>query len=324
MNNVVQIKGSREAPKSQRSSMETIIVSVDQVQQWRVPPFQRPVRVNAKVTAMAEELKRDAVSISGIITLGKMGREGALYVVDGQHRLEAFRISGLKEIIADVRIVHFDTMSEMAEEFVQLNTALVRMRPDDILRGLEPTSPQLQRVKTECPFVGYDNIRRNGSASPILGMSAVVRCWVSSSVETPTGNMGGMSIAAAASNLDDVSVENLVGFLHLAHAAWGRDQEYFRLWGNLNLTLCMWLWRRLVIDKERGVKRASVLTELQFKQCLMSMSADANYVDWLLGRVMGDRDRGPAYAKIKAIFAKRLSAEGIAKPLLPSPAWASR
>lgn len=325
MTNVVHIKGSKEAPKAQRSSMETIIVSVEQVNQWRVPPFQRPIRVNAKVGAMADEIKRDGVSLPGVITLGKLSRDSTLYVVDGQHRLEAFRISGLQEVIVDVRIIQFDNMGEMADEFVGLNSKLVNMRPDDILRGLEPTLPQLQRIREECEFVGYDNIRRNATGSPVVGMSSIIRCWTSSAAETPSGNMvGGRSIVGAASDMDEASTGHMIKFLQLARIAWGRDPEYFRLWSNLNLTICMWLWRRLVLDKERGVKRAIVLSEAQFKQCLMSVSADPNYVDWLHRRVLSDRDRGPAYAKLRTIFSRRLISEGVVRPMLPSPAWVSK
>ena len=41
---------------------------------------------------------------------------------------------------------------------------------------------------------------------------------------------------------------------------------------------------------------------------------------------MGDRDRSPAYARLKAIFARRLQEESRdhKKPLLPQPAWSSK
>lgn len=322
MNNVIDIKGAREAPKSARSSMETLIISLDQINKWQSPPFQRPVAVNAKVRAVAEELKRDGVCISGIITLGKIGKASELYVVDGLHRLEAFRISGLTEIIADVRIVYFDSMGEMSKEFEQLNTALRRMRPDDILRSLEFTCAPLRRIRSECGFVGYDNVRRSHQSGPILSMAVALRCWSASVSETPSSNMSNKSTAHVADEMDETSSGELIRFLHVAHVAWGRDPEYYRLWGTLNFTLCMWLWRRLVIDKVRGVKRFVVLSESQFRQCMMSVSADPIYVEWLQGRIMCDRDRSPAYSHLKRIFAKRLQTEGMSRPLLPAPAWA--
>lgn len=88
----------------------------------------------------------------------------------------------------------------------------------------------------------------------------------------------------------------------------------------------MWLWRRLVLEEERGVKRFVRLTPEQFKKCLMSVSASSDYNDWLRGRVMGDRDRSPCYARLKAIFVARLQDESRdkKKPMMPLPAWASK
>lgn len=322
-NNVINIKGAREAPKAQRSSMETLIVTLEQVEKWEKPPFQRPLSVNVKIERLAEDIKRDAC-IPGIITLGKLGRSGALYTVDGQHRIHGFKMSGLEEVIADVRVVHFDTMAEMADEFVQLNTALVRMRPDDLLRGLEPSSPTMQRIRSECAYVGYDNIRRGSAGSPIVGMSMAIRCWVGSASETPVGHLSGRPTTQAVREMDMISTEHLVRFLHLAFAAWGRDPEYFRLWSGLNLTLCMWMYRRLVLDTTRGVKRFVVLTDTQFRQCLMSLSSDSIYLDYLQGRVMCDRDRSPTFNHLKRLFSKRLQADGNPKPLMPQPAWGGR
>lgn len=325
MSNIINLKGAREAPKAARSSMETMIVSLDEVNQWRVPPFQRPVRVNIKVQTIAEEMSRNGVELTGIITLGKIGKDGALYIVDGQHRIEAFRISGLAEIIADVRICFFDTMGEMADEFVRLNSALVKMRPDDILRGLEPSTPILKQIREACKFIGYDNIRRNNSTSPIVSMSAALRCWNASIGETPAAS-GGLSAAGLSQTIDQKSAQELIVFLRAAEEAWGRDPEYYRLWGNLNLTVCMWLWRRLVLDTDRKTKRIVVLTPRQFKQCLMALSAETRYVDWLQGRSLGDRDRSPCYMRLKQIFVNRLAQESNAKskPMMPAPAWASK
>jgi hypothetical protein len=320
--NVVKMKGTREAPRAQRSSMETLIVSVDQVNKWVVPPFQRPLHVNPKVQALAEQLKRDGVSISGTVTLGRLPKDDTVWIVDGQHRLEAFKITGMPEVIVDVRIVHFENMAEMAEEFVRLNSALVRMRPDDLLRGLEPTAPALQRIRRECPFVGYDGVRRGGATSPVLGMSIVLRCWGASAAETPANHLTGRTVTQYANELDELETGLLVKFLNLAFAAWGREPEYFRLWAALNLTMCAWLYRRLVVDRVRGVKRFVLLNDAEFRQCLMALSADALYLDYLQGRVVGDRDRSPTYNHLRRIFSKRLQAAGNERPLMPQPAWA--
>lgn len=323
MTNVVSISGAREAPKAAQSRMDTLIITPEMVNEWRIPPFQRPVRVNEKVRVVCEEIKRSE-GIEGVVTLGMLKGSTTLYVVDGQHRLEGFKLSVLKEAIVDVRIMTFATMAEMAEEFVRLNTALVKMRPDDILRGLEHSVPGLGLIRKHCEFVGYDNIRRSGT-SPILSMSAVVRCWNGAIGETPSNTSTGQSAAMIAQGLEPKSVENLIAFLNVVHAAWGRDPEYYRLWGNLNLALCMWLWNKLVLDRDRGgSKRHISLSVPQFKRVMMSVSADGEYVQWLVGRQLSDRDRSPCYNRLKRIIATRVGEEnnGI-KPVLPAPAWAS-
>ena len=324
MGNVVSLSEARSAPKSVQSRMETLIVTQDMVNDWRLPPFQRPLRVNEKVRALTERVKTTE-NIDGVITLGKIKNDTAHYVVDGQHRIEGFRLSGLEEAIADIRIVSFDDMAEMSEEFVNLNSALVKMRPDDILRGLESSVPPLKAIRRSCEFVGYDHIRR-GTSSPILSMSALLRCWAASTFETPAGSSAGMSAQGLAKSLDQLGLQNMTAFLSTAHAAWGRDPEYHKLWGNLNLALCMWLWNRMVIDRDRsGNKRYAVLSVHDFKKCLMSVSADGDYLSWLPGRTLSDRDRSPAYRKLKGIFSRRLSHDhGGQKFKLPLPAWASK
>lgn len=322
MGNVIPM--ARVAPKNVQSKMETIIVTPTMVNQWKIPPFQRPLRINEKVRSVAEQIKKTE-GIEGVLTLGKVRNDPSFWIVDGQHRKEAFVLSGIDEAIADVRLCIFDSMGEMADEFVRLNSSLVKMRPDDILRGLEGSTPALKTIREKCEFVGYDNIRRSGSG-PVLSMSALIRCWHAAQYETPTSSGAGGSVTSLANSIDQVSLQNLLAFISTAHAAWGRDLEYFRLWGNLNLALCMWLWNRLVIDRDRyGAKRYVALNIPDFKKCLMSLSADGDYLAWLPGRGLNDRDRSPGYRRIKQIFVTRLREEWNGKDVkFPAPAWASK
>lgn len=320
--NVLPFKSGREPPRNAKSAMETKIFTLGEIGAWRIPPFQRPVRTNEKVRALTEEIRVDGGVIPGIITLGTVKTEEAIYIVDGQHRLEAFRNSGLPEFLADVRFIRFETMAEMAEEFVRLNSSLVRMRPDDVLRGLEASVKALSKIRRECKFVGYDQIRR-GTTSPILGMSMLLRVWHGSQPETPVN--GGMSAVHIAETISDDSVEELIQFLTVAHSSWGRDAEYARLWSSLNLGLCMWCWRRLVKDPDRtGNKRYIHLNIRQFANCLMALSSDSHYLDWLQGRQISDRDRGPAYGRIKKIWTARLRNDVRSKIAFPQPAWATK
>lgn len=319
---IVNLK-AKDAPKSARSAMETLLFTADEVALWRLPAFQRPLRMNEKVRAAAATMKDDGGIIPGVLTLGKIIGEKTHYIVDGQHRVEAFKLSGLSECIADVRIVTFETMGEMAAEFLMLNSRIAAMRPDDFLRGLEESTPALLRIRTACDFVGYGQIRRGNPTSPVVGMSTLLKNWHWSAGDTPAINTT-YTASRIAEAMDDLECQRLIVFMQTARAAWGSDQENYRLWGALNLTLTMWLWRQLVLDKDRSIKRSIVLTPDLFKKCLMSVSSDGSYLDWLVGRSMTERDRSPCYIRLKSIFAKRLAQETSKKVVLPSPAWSSR
>jgi hypothetical protein len=259
-----------------------------------------------------------------VLTVGILtdGRDAGQYLVDGQHRVEGFRLSECREAIADVRFIEFDTMAEMGAEFVKLNSSIVRMRPDDVLRGLEESTPVLGQIRDRCPFVGYDQIRRAPTGS-LLSMSTALRMWEGSATATPVAM--GKSAVHLAGEVSEESAAKMCIVLGMCYEAWKLDEHSKRLWGSLNLGLCMWLWRRLVDDQERKVSRYIVLRNEQFKRCLMSLAANESYNDWLLGRQMGDRDRAACYARIRQIFSRRLledKANKGGKVMLPGPAWA--
>ena len=321
MANLTIVKLKTVAEKATRTTLEGMFVTRDIITSWQHPPFQRPLRVNDKVKALAEEIKRNGGIIPGVLTLGVLSQTGVQvrYRLDGQHRMEAFLMSGLDEGYADVRIHFCESMGQMGEEYVELNSRLVSMRPDDILRGLEGSYANLRTVREKCRFVGYDMIRRNEKA-PIVSMSAMLRVWRGSSGDVPV-TTGGVSTPALAITLTNEETELLVSFLGVCSDAWGRDKEYARLWGSLNLILCAWLYRRMVITQYSP--RTPRLTKELFGKCLMSLSADSHYVDWLLGRIASERDRAPAYDRIKRIFVTRLAKEMDGKkPAMPAPAWA--
>lgn len=129
--------------------------------------------------------------------------------------------------------------------------------------------------------------------------------------------------------LDEAEARRLCQMLTTCYEAWGSEQENYRLWGTLNLSLSMWLWRRLVLREGLTVKRGgggltvTTLTPDNFRQCLMAVAANAQYVEWLLGRGLRERDRSPAYNRLKAIFAGRIGGMAYGRPILPSVDWAS-
>lgn len=75
-------------------------------------------------------------------------------------------------------------------------------------------------------------------------------------------------------------------------------------------------------DAGKGTSRAKKLDADQFRRCLMSLSASPEYMEYLVGRRVSDRDRSPAYNRLKVIFARRYWDEHKQKLLLPGPSWA--
>lgn len=310
------VKPSTEAQKERRTTLDTIFVTPNLVRAWKLPTFQRELKINDKLMSIAKEIATSQL-IPGTITLGVLNKE--FYIIDGQHRREAFLLADIPEGIADVRYCHFESEAEMGDEFVKLNSHIVNMKPDDILRGLEKSYPALAKVRRACPYVGYGQIRRN-EKSPVVSMSALLRCWFGSAPEVPAN--GGMTSTKVVANLTDDEADVLISFLHLAFAAWGKSAEHSRLWANLNLTVCMWLYRRLVITPYSASTKK--LGKETFQKCLMSVAADNLYNDYLLGRQLRERDRSPTYSKLKSIFAKRIETETGERPRLPSPNWGGR
>ena len=296
---------------------DTIEVTKKVIESWSVPPFQRQVRINARVQEVAEELKQNGGVLPGILTIGRF--DGKWWRVDGQHRLAAFELSELPVAYADVRYREYDSIAEMAKDFVDLNSSLVRMKPDDMLRGLESSSEPLQAIRQMCPFVGYDNVRRGGTNQPMVSMSVVLRCWYASGRDVPSGT--GSSVVALASELTQQSADYCIEFLGMAIKAWGRDPEYQKLWGALNMTLVMWLFRKVVMATYS--QRTQRVPRETFQKLMTALSASSEYLEYLHGRNLNDRDRAPCYRRIKQIMVKRLEEEVGRKVAFPQPEWAA-
>lgn len=311
---------SSKAERETRTKMDTIMLSPALIKTWKRAAFQRTLIVNSRVQAVAEKVRANGGVLPGTITLGIVGKE--TFLVDGQHRCEAFLMSGLPEGYADVRYHWFDNVAQMSQEFEELNSALVNWKPDDILRAREQYMPALKKLRELCPFIGYTMIRRN-VGTPLISMSAVLRCWFGSESEVPASG-GGKSSRNAADRLTMDEAHALAGFMELAFAAWGRDQEFYRLWGNLTLCLSMWLYRRTVIGQYTPA--TTRLTREQFRACLQALSAEAGHLEYLVGRSLNDVSRAPTYKRMKLIFAKRLemgkTKQGATKLRLPTPSWA--
>lgn len=313
------VKPSSAAEKATQTTLDTIVVTPAIAKGWKLPPFQRELKDSKKVQEVADAIKTEQV-IPGIITLGVLrSAPSTHYLVDGQHRRHAFLMAELAEAFVDIRWIHCDTMGELADEFRKLNGSIAKMTGDDTLRAIAETNKSLQFIKGKFPRVGYSHIRRDANAA-IISMSALLRCWQGSAPEAPT--TGGGSVTMIADNLSLEEAEQCVAFCELAWKAWGADRQHHKLWGNLNMVLCMWMYRRLVITAySANVKK---ITREMFMKCLMSLAANEEYCSWLVGRNLNDRDRSPTYQRIKYMFGQRLEQETGDKHRLPSPAWSGR
>lgn len=311
------VKPTGDAERATQTTLDTIEITKKLAASWKSPPFQRELRPTPRVVALAEDIKRQGI-LSGVLTLGVL--DGDVYIVDGQHRLHAFMLSDALVVYADVRTHYFKTMAAMAEEYVQLNNQLVRLRPDDILKGLEQGNVHLQRIRRKCAYVGYDIVRR-GTTGPILSMSTLIRVWLGARQEVPAF---GTTAQRGVEQLDESETSMLIDFLGLCFESWRRDPEYAKLWGSLNLMLCAWLYRRVVIsDPGKGSGRATKMSPDQFRKSLLALSAAPEYMDYLVGRLIGDRDRSPAYSRLKQIFQQRYTEDTKQKLQLPQPNWST-
>lgn len=321
--NLIPLKGARElpknAPKTDRSTMDTLVITLGTTESWKKPRFQRELRITPRVKECAEQIRRDGV-IEGVITLGKF--DGETWLLDGQHRIEAFRMSELDEVLADVRIKWFDSMGDMADEFTRLNRALVSMRTDDIMRAFEETNACISMIRRRCPFVGYDHIRVGERSKILISMATVVRIWFGTASDTPTQ---GPSSSEAVRLLNDEQASMLCDFLTACFEAWGNERSNFKMWSAANIAILMWLWRRLILQTGlppyRGGTRVVVLERKAFINCLMALSADPQFSDWLVGRNLSERDRAPCYSRIRTIFGRRLATDGVRNPRFPAGEW---
>ena len=315
--NIMTFPLKAEPISAAQSLMETKLLTLEEMNAWVLPPFQREEVQNKKVVEFAEGLKRNGGLIGGVIHLGVLRNETTIFLVDGQQRRGGCNLTGLNEFIADVSLKIYDSMATMAEDFKSINSRLVALRPDDLLRAYEMSHADLRQLRAECPFVGYANVRRSSEKGAILSMGATLKCWFGSAMPTPACQGNAIELL---DQFTETQRQQLTVFLHAAHSAWGNEKECFRLWCNLNLLMCMYLFRKLTLEPTN--RRAAVPPDM-FRKCLLSVSAASQYSDWLQGRSTAERDRGPCYKRLKCIFADRLTQEygGNFTYRMPKPEW---
>jgi len=293
-----------------KRTAEVRIVTVAEMTQWASPPFQRPVvegRANLREVA---RIIRDTGEVPGVVTLGEL--DGVLYLIDGQHRRRATEMSERTEVMVYLVILKCLTMEEMSRRFLALNSSIVPIKVDDRLRSAEITNPNLRMIRDLCGFVGYRK-----SAHHVVTMSVVLRSFLASCRDTP----GPLTGVLSSDRITLAEAEELAAALAVLYKSWGNTAGQESLWGGLNLSVCLWLYRRVVF--EAATTRNTTVTPDEFSVAMVGLT-DRVYLEWLRGKSTGPMFFPGTYDRIKSCLVAWLRSEGRTRIRLPSPSFARK
>jgi len=252
--------------------MEVTVISKAEARRWVVPEeVQRKYRETKKHEGLVEYIEENE-EIPDVIMLGTLPNDPTIYIVDGQHRQVKFLASRVNEAFARIRWEEYDTMEQIGLAFYTANGGKSLLTSaDDMLRSKHLSSPPLYRLVTECPFIGFDYIRF-GDGGPVMSASAAVKSWIASGLDKPRSALG-KSVGVLVDNVTDEETEDMIRFYKMCYKVWGKDKENRRMWLNINVALCAWLYRRLVLGQKK-IGRLSSLTEEEFEYCLATLAAN--------------------------------------------------
>lgn len=279
-----------------------------------MPEFQRGFQRNKKF----EEVKDYIVArheIPGELTIGIL--DGMPLALDCQHRIHAFLDTDLESV--KVTVVQFTNGSyqDYAREFTLRNSQIRALDTNDRLRGMAPNLPLINKLVNDFPFMSFAAAKSGDN----LSVSTVLSTWNKATQDTPSATN---PVAEIASVLTDSEYLRMAAFIQCAHRAWGDPVRSNKmLWSSLTLTMTAWLYRRVVEPVEDPARKVTKIDDLTFSKCLMGVAADPTFSDWVVGRRLGRRDRGPAYNRVKEIFVQRLRHEYPERKNinLPQPRW---
>lgn len=311
------------------SRVVKIKLTPDVIKSWLTPYWQRPVRFNAKGRQLTEDIKLtrklDSVMIVGVVK--KRNGKFDLYLVDGHHRKAAFLRSGAPYMDIDVKFVYVDKVEELSPLYLNCQEQITKSTANDNLQGLAVTNEVLQHIKSKCEFITYEGVRL-GTIAHSINMSTVVQIWYDSMLDPPKKNTltPSVSITELAKKLTVDDADHIVQFMTLC-----RDNFEFKklssgLWLHINLVLCLWLFRVLVLREvwEGGeVYKVKHLTPRQFGVGLLGLKNDKYYLTLMRKKLNSSVDRKEAYQSIAKLFASNLRSCGVvSNPKLPRPQWA--
>lgn len=90
----------------------------EDVRDWLPMPCARRVS-SARIQPLVEELRRSE-RFEGVLSLAVV--EGKIYILDGLHRVEAFRQSKLGAMSVEVRVYRYDTIQEATKKWTSFHS----------------------------------------------------------------------------------------------------------------------------------------------------------------------------------------------------------
>lgn len=282
---------------------------------WKIPDWGREPKVNRHVLSVAEDLK-ECNHLSSTLVLGVY--DNTIWRIDGNHRLLGFLLSGIPNMLAHCMVHYCDGHKDMYRIYKIYQRHLRTPTKDDNLKGLAETRDPLQTIKNRCKFVTYETV--NDTESRRIRMSAVIRAWYDSVPYIPKHIRA--NIEEQAVKIEETEARKIVEFLLACKE--GLSIQVPFLWKPINITLLMWLYRRLVwgeIDVESEDVEYSRLTKDEFILGMLGLQTN-NYYGTLGTREL-ERDRFGAYTSLMSYFKKSLHSMGVKRRLtLPiKPKW---
>jgi hypothetical protein len=267
---------------------------------WQVPEYNRETTDTKKVNELVEALLREPVLRYDHFIISC--RECVLRKVDCNHRVRAFEKSGLPAIRVNIHYIRFDSEEEEVEAYRQKQYQLKRSTPNDRLKVVARTHQPLQRIAELCNFVTFDKACA-GQAGKLVTMSTVVQVYEWSKTNPPRSRSVS-SIEDLAKTLTAEDAAQIVEFLLLC-------REYFEvknpsLWKVSNLTLCLWLYRRLIWREEVEDTRWSRMTSQEFGSGLGALS-NTTYAGRITNKTLShDTDRNAIWRHLIGGFRQGL------------------
>lgn len=291
---------------------DVILATREMLENWKTPPGQRPLVITKKVKAWVPKIQESG-EVPGRLLVCIL--HGMKYIVNGHHRRWCALQTTRDEFVVTLDTETVTSEAELGRKAVGVNLPIAPpQKADDHLRHLEQSYPILQKIRRECPFIGYGK----SGGNTVMSVNAAILSWITSGTDSAT-----VMKTTVINVLDDISMEEIslmVHFFKTVYESWGKDSQYAKVWSKLNVTMMAWMWRNTVLSQ--AGPRVTRLTPEQFCTGAMALTSDPHYLPWLIGRQLSERDKGPCYNKVKAIMVKRLTEVLHKKVILPSPPFA--